>query len=371
MKATRIIGNPARGSAEALRCRRSLLIRTLPCIVACLAVALLSLAPCRINAQTGVPATGGAQTGVTGGVTGGVMPAGGAQSQTTNPATSVSPTLSQSMLYPGEDFRLSPGDLIAVHLFGSADYFATVRIGLDGTVELPYIKSVPLEGLTVRMAQSRIEDRLRSGGFYQDPEITIQVLDTVNGTVTITGEVRATVPVATERSLREVILAAGGLPANASHTVKIVRPGVEQPIVVDLGADLAASAAANIPVRPHDIIQITRANVVYVLGAFKAQGAVPLDQSSPLTLMQLAALSGGVGWEGRYQDLRLIRTVGTERKLVEVDIKRVLNGKAPDPVLQANDIIFLPTNQMKAALKSLGIGGVLGFVSLIYSLHTY
>ena len=179
------------------------------------------------------------------------------------------------------------------------------------------------------------------------------------------------VPVSTERSLREVLLAAGGLPSTASHTVKIVRPGVDQPIVVNLGADLAASAAANIPIHPHDIIQISRANVVYVLGAFKNQGSVPLDQATPLTLMELAALSGGVGWEGRYADLRLIRTVGTERKLVDLDIKKVLNGKAPDPVLEANDIVFLPTNQMKAALKSLGIGGVLGLVSLIFTLHNY
>lgn len=275
------------------------------------------------------------------------------------------------MLYPGEDFRLSPGDLIALHLFGAADYAATVRIGLDGTAKLPYIGSIPLQGLTVREAQTKIEDRLRAGEFYRNPEIAIQVLDSVNGSVTITGEVHAIVPVSTERSLREVLLAAGGLPSTASHTVKIVRPGLDQPIMVDLGADLAASAAAEIPIRPHDIVQIARASVVYVLGAFARQGSVPLDQATPLTLMQLAALSGGVGWEGRYQDLRLIRTIGTQRRLIAVDIKRVLNGKAPDPVLEANDIVFLPTNQMKAALKSLGAGGVLGMVSLIYAIHNY
>jgi polysaccharide export outer membrane protein len=119
------------------------------------------------------------------------------------------------------------------------------------------------------------------------------------------------------------------------------------------------------------VIQVSRASVVYVLGAFRSQGAVPLDQATPLTLMQLAALSGGINYEGRYADLRLVRTVGAERKLVKVDIKRVIDGKAPDPVLQSNDIIFLPTNQMKAVLKNLGVGGVLGLVSLIYTLHNY
>jgi polysaccharide export outer membrane protein len=124
-------------------------------------------------------------------------------------------------------------------------------------------------------------------------------------------------------------------------------------------------------VHPHDIIQVSRASVVYVLGAFGRQGAVPLDQATPLTLLQLAALSGGINYEGKYDDLRLIRTVGTERKVVDVDIKKIRDGKASDPILQANDIVFLPTNDMKAVLKGLGVGGVIGLVSLLYAIHNY
>lgn len=314
------------------------------------------------GAQTGV------QTGVQTGIQGAATSPSAGQAQT--PTSSRMSAADESMLYPDEDFTLSPGDLIEVHVFLQPDYGATVRLGLDGTVQLPFIGSVALEGLTVRTAQTLIADRLRTGQFYRDPQVIIQVVNTVNGSVTITGEIRAAIPVTTQRSLREVLLSAGGLPATASHTVKIVRPGVAEPIVVDLGADLAASESANIPVRPHDIIQITRASVVYVLGAFLRQGSVPLDQATPLTLLQLAALSGGINYEGKYEDLRLIRTVGSERKVVEVDIKKVRDGKAPDPVLQANDIVFLPTNSMKAILKSLGIGGVLGLVTLVYSLRT-
>jgi len=279
------------------------------------------------------------------------------------------PLANQSMLYPGEDFQLGPGDLITVSVFLQADYHATVRIGKDGSVQLPFIGSVHVQGLSVRAAQNLIADRLRMGEFYENPEVTIQVLDTVNSSVIVTGEVHATVPVSSQRSLREVLLVAGGLPATASHTVKIVRPGVAEPIVVELGTDLAASTTANFPVQPHDIIQISRASVVYVLGAFPRQGAVPLDQSTPLTLLQLAALSGGINFEGRYADLRLIRTVGNERKVVKVDIKKVRDGHAPDPVLQANDIVFLPTDEMKATIKSLGTGGVIGLATLLISLH--
>jgi polysaccharide export outer membrane protein len=306
-----------------------------------------------------------AQTGAQGAATS----SGNAAAQGSAPSST--PTADQSMLYPGDDFTLSPGDLISISLFQQPDYVATVRVSADGAVQLPFIGSVPVQGLTVRAAQRLIADRLRTGQFYKDPEITIRVLDTVNGAVTITGEIYRIVPVSTQRSLREVLLIAGGLPATASHTIKIVRPGLDAPIVVDLGTDLASSTAANIPVKPHDIIQITRASVVYVLGAFARQGAVPLDQASPLTLLQLAALSGGINFEGRFNDLRLIRTIGTERTVVDVDIKKIRDGKEKDPILQANDIVFLPTSAMKGGLKSLGAGSVIGIVSILIAAHAY
>ena len=115
-----------------------------------------------------------------------------------------------------------------------------------------------------------------------------------------------------------------------------------KPIVVDLGTDPARSAQADIQILPGDKILISRVGVVYVLGAFRLQGAIPLQQTSPLTLMQATALSGGAGFEGKFEDLRIVRTVGLTRSVVTVNIKRVLDGKDPDPVLQADDIVFLP-----------------------------
>jgi polysaccharide biosynthesis/export protein len=317
----------------------------------------------------GAPSTGtGAQSTV-------INIATPAPASTPAAAAPAAPSGNPAMLYPGEDFKLSPGDLISVSIFQEPDYQSTVRINEQGAIQLPLLGSVPLEGLTVHEAQARIADRLRTGGFYRDPTVIIQVLDTVNSTVTITGEMHVIVPVSTERSLRDVLLTAGGLPAAASHTIKIVRPGMENPIVVNLGTDLASSTAANVPVRPHDIIQISRASVVYVLGAFAHQGQIPLDQAQPLTLLQAAALSGGINFEGRFNDLRLIRTVmkdgKPDRVLVAVDIKKIRDGKADDPILQANDIVFLPTDAMKASLKSLGSGGILSLVSILIAAHSF
>ena len=275
-----------------------------------------------------------------------------------------------AILFPASrDVVLGGGDVITVRVFGPGDYSPTVPVGVDGKVQLPLIGVVSLQGLTVTAAEALIAQKLIDAGMFRDPQVTIQLVEGPRATVSVIGETHGIVPIIGERRLLDVLAAAGGLPASASHVITINRPGLDQPIVVDLGTDPARSALANIPIFGGDTIVTARVGVVYVLGAFKTAGAIPLQQNSPLTLLQVASLSGGPNFEGDYNDLRIIRTTGNQRTLVKVDIKKVMYGKAPDPVLQADDVVFLPTNTLKSVLKSGGIGTLLGIVSILVALH--
>lgn len=304
------------------------------------------------------------------------------------PSTVINPpvaiTTDPAILFPGHrDVYLGTEDLITVHIYGSVEYNPTARVGLDGTIQLPLIGSVQVEGLTVHQAQDVVAQKLVSADMYRDPQVSIQILDSPNLIATVIGEVHGVVPIVGERRLYDVLAAVGsgggfsstattvvvgggGLPPTASHIITINRPGVPEPITVDLGTDPAKSSMADIPIFPRDTIIVPRVGVVYLLGAFKIQGAIPLAQNSPMTLMKMAALAGGPGFEGKTGDLRIIRSVGLTRQVVRVDIKRVMDGKDPDPVLQAEDIVFLPTSSMKAAIKSGGISTLLGIVSVLF-----
>jgi polysaccharide export outer membrane protein len=321
-----------------------------------------------------------------------VISGGVAQGQFSGPApgpsTVINPpvtiTTDPAILFPGHrDVYLGNEDVLSVRIYGSPEYVPTVRVGLDGTIQLPLIGSVQVEGLTVHQTQDLIAQKLVSAGMYRDPQVSIQVTDSPNLIATVVGEVHGIVPIIGERRLYDVLAAAGsgggfsstattvvvgggGLPPTASHIITINRPGLAEPITVDLGTDPAKSSMADIPIFPRDTIIVPRVGVVYLLGAFKTQGAIPLAQNSPMTLMKMAALSGGTGFEGRTNDLRIIRSVGLTRQVVRVDIKRVMDGKDPDPVLQAEDIVFLPTSSMKAAIKSGGISTLLGIVSVLF-----
>ena len=298
----------------------------------------------------------------------------GAEAQFSGPALSVSPqqnqvqrpTTDQTILSPAlRDPQILPGDLMLVHIFGTADFAAPVRVSVDGTIQLPLIGQVSIAGLTINQAENAIAQRLVSAGMYLNPQVTVQVTESVSQFATVAGELHAVVPLAGNRRLLDVIAAAGSLPPSASHVITILREGQEKPIVVDLGTDPAQSAQADIQILPGDKILISRVGVVYILGAFKTQGAIPLQQNSPLTLMQATSLSGGVGYEGKVDDLRLVRTTGLSRSVVTVNIRRVLNGLDPDPVLQADDIVFLPSSAMKAAIKGGGLNTITSLASLL------
>ena len=298
-----------------------------------------------------------------------------ARAQYNGPPTSVdrgtvtTTTNDKSLLFPTTpEPVLAPGDGISIRLFSDPEYTYSGRISQDGTVLLPLIGLTQLQGLTVTHAEEFIAQRLEAAGMYRDPQVTLTLTEGLNAIVTLGGEMHAVVPVVGSRTLYAVLAAGGGLPSNASRTLVILRPGHE-PISVDIGNDPLHSAAGNIPTFPGDTIMVSRIGVVYVSGEFRTPAVVPMNNYGPLTLSQVSAIVGGPVWDASYGKLHIIRTVGDHRTVTTVNIKDILYGKAPDPIMQPNDIVFLPPSPIKSSLSNGSLGSVLGVLS--FALATF
>jgi polysaccharide export outer membrane protein len=277
-------------------------------------------------------------------------------------------TTDPSILFPvTHDQILQPGDVLTVHVFAQNDYMPVVRVSNDGNVQLPLVGQVPVGGLSLSQAEVLIARRLEAAGMYVNPQVTIVETEGPNSVVTVIGETHGSIPVSGSRRLFDVLSAAGGLPPTASHVITIHRRGVAESIVVDLGSDPSRSDLANIPLFAGDTVVVARIGVVYILGEFRTPGSIPLTPFAPLTLTQATALSGGVNFAGKLSDLHLIRTVGDHRTVVSLDVDKIFRGKAPDPILQPNDILYLPSSVLKVAIQQGGIGAVLGAASLAFT----
>ncbi len=273
-------------------------------------------------------------------------------------------TEDRKLLYPvtPETF-LHTGDLLSIHLFGDPDYAVSARVATDGTVLLPLIGTVNLDGLSVNTAEQTIATRLETAGMYRSPQVILQIAEGPDSVVTLAGELHAVVPVVGSRSLYAVLALGGGLPPSASRSVTILRPGQAQPLTVDLGNDPLHSAAANVPTFPGDTVIVSRIGVVYVMGEFRTPGVVPLTNYGPLTLTQVSAIVGGPVYDAKYSELHIIRNNDGRKTVSTLNIKDVLYGRAPDPIMQPNDIIFLPPSSLKASATNGSLGSLLGVIS--------
>jgi polysaccharide export outer membrane protein len=281
------------------------------------------------------------------------------------PATATVTTDRALLFPPARDPKLSAGDLLQIRVFEQPDYTPEVRLSSDGSALIPLIGNVELNGKTISQAERIIEQRLQDAQIYRNPQVTVQLVEGPNQVAAVVGEVHSVVPIIGSRRLLDVLAAAGGLPPTASHLITISRPDLDEPLVVDLGTDPLHSGLANVPIFPGDTIIVGRIGVVYMVGAFRSPGTIPLTQYAPLTLIQATAITGGLNFQGKYNDVRLIRTVGDHRTVVKLDIQRILHGKDPDPILEANDIVFIPDSTFKASISNGSLGTLLGIVSLL------
>jgi polysaccharide export outer membrane protein len=251
-----------------------------------------------------------------------------------------------------------PGDSMEITVVGVPTLAGIhPQVDAEGNISLPYIGLVHVAGLTLPQVQATVAEKYREGQYILNAQINAQVLLAPGQVIAVTGEVKAPqlIPAPTPRRLLEVLAGAGGLTPLASHVITVIRKSTNEGFQIQLDSNPLDSAKVNIPIFAGDTVIVPKAGQVYVIGSVKTPNAIPLVSNSPLTVMQAIALSGGANFEAALSQVRIIRTEGAERKEIALDFKRVLDGKQADPILQADDIIYVPANSFKGALKANGV----------------
>jgi len=196
-----------------------------------------------------------------------------------------------------------------------------------------------------------IEKQLVAGRFVKNPEVTVFVKDFTNQSVSVVGEVNkpGSYPALATRRLYDAFQQAGGLTPTAGK-VSITHQGqLNNPTVVTLSNDPVKSAQANVEIMPGDAISVSKAPIVYVMGEVNKPGGYVLDDASNgdnssqrLTVMRVIALASGPGQGASLNKSRIIRRTTNGLQEVPIRLKEIMSGKAPDPPLQAEDIVYVP-----------------------------
>jgi polysaccharide export outer membrane protein len=263
------------------------------------------------------------------------------------PAASANAQANDSATLSGDSsfMKLGGGDLIEVNVYNVPELTTKARVGNSGDVYLPLIDYVHVGDLTVDEAQSLIQKRLGDGGFVRNPHVTIFVDESASQGVTVLGEVAkpGIYPDLGDHKLYELISEAGGFSAAAARKVSIFHRNQSQATELKLSRNLADDLSSNVDVLPGDTIMVPRAPIIYVVGDVGRPSGLLVDNGT-LTVLQAVALAGGTNRTAKMGAVRIIRKGPTGMTETQVPLKKMLEAKAPDVTLQADDILFVPVS---------------------------
>lgn len=232
---------------------------------------------------------------------------------------------------------LGVGDTVRVTVFQNPDLTTESRISSKGTIVMPLVGEVQLNGLTPTTAGTRISDQLKKGNFIRNPQVSVGVLQVRSRQVSVLGQVVRPGRYVLDDSglkLTDVIALAGGIgPAgDDSVTVMLTREGKTSQRAIDIAKMYrTGDLSGNFDVENGDTIYVQRAPLFYIYGEVQRAGAYRLEPN--MSVMQALSLGGGVTPRGTDRGIKVHRRTEGEKF-------RVVDAQLTDAI-QADDVIYI------------------------------
>lgn len=334
-----------------------------------LAVGLMG-AGCAAQAPQGSPSAVAERTGA-------VPPAMPGDEASTSSQIALNNSLAAAALQlavPESDYRLGPEDLLEITLFNVPESEVGVtprkmeaRVSQQGIITLPLLGDLTVAGQTTADVEQTLATRYAK--YLRRPEVGVVVKDyrsqrvSVIGAVGTPGVFQLTGP----KTLIDLLAMAGGVSDNAGRQVHLYRQGENgrESQVLDLYTlvrnpdSLQAAEVANLMVQAGDVINVPEAGMFFIDGAVKQPGSFPMNR--PYTLTQALSRAGVDEELAKMSNITIVRRQGgTEVATISADLNQIRTGTAADPMIEAEDVIIVPTSGVKFFVKRFVSGFSIG-----------
>ncbi len=322
------------------------------------------------------------------------------QSPQTNPNSSApnsradapaSPAVAQQRLADSvnpDDYVISPEDTLAIYVFDVPELSRDYLVSSSGTITVLLLtKPVRAAGLSLTEFAHNLEASFREFGVLTNPRVSVDVRQSRRSVVSVEGAVKnpLAVPVYGRTTLRSVLDQCGGLAEDAGNTITVTRGAARTGGGGDGGPEDAvihievkrlrdtSDPMSRFEVWPGDRVSAEHAGVFYVLGEVVRPGGYNLKTAQEqVTVLEALAIAGdftSVAKKGKTKIIRKDPKAPDGLLEVALDVKAIIAGHSPDPVLQANDILYVPASGPKKAGRTFTqsavsiVGGVGGAVT--------
>jgi polysaccharide export outer membrane protein len=279
--------------------------------------------------------------------------------------------------------KIGPNDLIAVSVYGSPEFTRAVRVGADGLIRFPMLKTrINAQDALPSDLENTIAEALKLEDLIVDPFVSVAVIEYASRPINVTGSVRKplTFQAVGVVTLLDAIARAEGLTADAGPEILVSQPGPERS--VDTGRLVrripvkalieALDPTLNLKLEGGEEIRIPEIGKVFVVGNVHKPGAFSVQGVAETTVLKMLALSEGLTPFASKQAFiyRRERAEGPKNEIV-IELKKIMDRKASDVPLIVNDILYVPDNSgrrtaLTAIERILSFGSAAGAGVLVY-----
>jgi polysaccharide export outer membrane protein len=252
------------------------------------------------------------------------------------PAPAAPPRATATPVIPPAEL-LGAGDSVRVTVFQNPDLTTEARISERGTISVPLIGEVAIAGLTPEGAAARVADRLTSGKFVVNPQVSLTIQQVRSRQVSVLGEVAKPGRYALDdvsNSLTDVLARAGGISGDGDDSVVVVRTvnGKETRTAIDVPEMYrSGDLSHDMRLQNGDVIYVKHAPQFYLYGEVQKAGAYRLQ--SQMTVMQAISVGGGLTPRGTLRGLKVQRRTASGQVATE--------PVRPTDLVRADDVIVV------------------------------
>ena len=243
---------------------------------------------------------------------------------------------------------IGASDLVHLMVYDSPELSQSFRVDLHGNLNLPLLRApIHAEGLLPDALRDEIRAQLKAQHLLVNPVVDVSVVEYRSRDVTIAGAVKTPTTLQEIGDLRLLgaLSQAGGLLPEAGPEIVVeqangsmLRMPVRQ-LFDGLHPEL------NIRILAGAQIRVPTCDQIFVVGNVKRPGAFPFRSLEDTTVLQMLALSGGLDSFSQHKAYIYRQQPGNPQKTeIEIPLRRILDRKAEDIKLAANDILYVPTN---------------------------
>jgi polysaccharide export outer membrane protein len=250
--------------------------------------------------------------------------------------------------YGDGEYRLGPGDVLRISVFGYPDMTLEAVVSPDGTVSTAF-DSVEVGGLTLKESVTTIRELYAE--YIRDPKVSVNVKEYRTGRVKVLGGVMKpaiyTFPAYKSPTAGEVIAMAGGFSDKAdSKTIYVIKENSQDSaMMVKSFHDLLMDKGEDPLLSDGDVVYVPeREGGVLVLGEVARPGQYPLVRD--MKVMDAIAQAGGPKEGARVDRASLTRDMNGTREVMDIPLDKLLvaNNSQGNILLRDGDMIYIPAD---------------------------